>query len=163
VHAEEKKRPTLSDSPIARAFHTADNPLSRSTSIWYSYWVEIRHHQRAGRELLHIGAKCDLVSSIVWRHPGQQAEIRLAQVETIFFVSPLTSVREDQQHEEVRVGDMVLLAGRYIIVVAPDARDASMPCIMQNWMEIQEALSSQHSRRGQNMRSKEPLPIHAVW
>ncbi|KAK1077307.1 hypothetical protein LTR33_008197 [Friedmanniomyces endolithicus] len=163
VHAEEKKRPTLSDSPIARAFHTADNPLSKSTSIWYSYWVEIRHHQRAGRELLHIGAKCDLVSSIVWRHPGQQAEIRLAQVETIFFVSPLSSVREDQQHEEVRVGDMVLLAGRYIIVVAPDARDASMPCIMQNWMEIQEALSSQHSRRGQNMRSKEPLPVHAVW
>lgn len=91
----------------------------------------MRIHQPTGRELLHVWAKCDLVKSIVWKVPGKQAEVQLAQVPTTFLISLLKPVTEAEQEEEIRIGDLALLMGKYMVLAAPDANDAQMPCIMQ--------------------------------
>ena len=72
---------------------------------------------------------------------------RLAQVGTMFFVCSLRTVSEDEQHEEIRVGDVVLLVGECMVVAAHNAADASIPCIMMDWLEIQEAFGSEKGRR----------------
>jgi hypothetical protein len=91
----------------------------------------MRSHQPTGRELLHVWAKCDLVKSVFWKVPGEQAEVKLAQLPTTFLVSLLKKVTEEEQEEEIRPGDMALLMGKYMVLAAPDANDAQMPCIMQ--------------------------------
>ncbi|KAK5125215.1 hypothetical protein LTR85_000891 [Meristemomyces frigidus] len=159
----EKARSHLSGSPVARAFNPEDPELSTS-KVWHGYSVELRRHPRVGQELLHIWAKCDLVQSVNWRIPGTQAAIVLAQIPTMFVVAPLKPVTQEQQGEEVRVGDLVLLVGTYMIIAAPHEHDFSLPCVMMNWLEIQDAVPTENgraTRRGRNMRGPDEVPVTA--
>lgn len=154
----EMQQPLLSDAPIARAFgpDDVDNSAAR---IWYDYNVNIERGPQNPQELLHIRAKADWVTTVTWRKPGEQAEITLADTPTRFFVAPLKPVSEAQQEDEIRPQDFVLLVGRYIIVAEPQHNDFQYPCIMTNWLEIQEAHAEEGRRRGRNFARKADHPV----
>lgn len=154
----ENKQPLLSDAPIARAFGP-DDADTASTKIWYDYTVSVEPDPHYPRELLHIRAKADYVLSVTWRKPGEQAEVVLADTPTRFFVAPLKPVSEAQQEDEICVQDLVLLVGRYLVIATPQHNDFNYPCVMANWLEIQEAHTEEGRRRGRNFASKADHPI----
>ena len=69
IRQSEMQQPLLSDAPIVRAFGPDD--VDRSTDrIWYDYNVSIEREPHSPRELLHIRAKTDFVTSVIWvRNP----------------------------------------------------------------------------------------------
>lgn len=155
----EKNQPFISDAPISQALgnEDADIPLSK---VWYDYRVRLVSDPQSGHDILHIQAKSDYIASVNWRRSGQQAEITLASPESSvrMFVAPLKPVSEAQQDDEIRVGDLALLVGRYIVIATPQANDFSYPCIMTNWLEIQDAYAEEVQRRGKNFEVKEQHP-----
>lgn len=136
----EQTQHMIADSPIAQAFSPNDGD-AHSRHIWYPYWVEIKQDPMSGCVLLHVKSKADLVCWVKWLSPGKQAEIGLAQIPTNFFVAPLKPVHESEQHEEVKVGDLALLVGRYLIITDPSETHNTYPMIMMNWLEIKDATS----------------------
>ena len=153
----ENNQKLLSDAPIARAFGPDDADMSLAR-IWYDYTVSVEPHSHYPRDLLHIRAKADYVLSVTWRKPGEQAEVVLADTPTRFFVAPLKPVSEAQQEDEICVQDLVLLVGRYLVIATPQHNDFNYPCVMTNWLEIQEAHTEEVRRRGRNFASKAEHP-----
>lgn len=154
----EVQQPTISDAPIARAFGPDDVELS-SLKIWHEYGVDLVPNPRGGRDLLSIQAESDYVLSVVWRLPGQQADVTLTSSKKKLVVAPLKPVDEAVQDEEVRVGDLVLLAGRYLIVAEMRGNDWGQHCIMTNWLEIQESASTEVRRRRRNYEERAEHPV----
>lgn len=158
----EMKQPVLSDAPIARSFGPDDTGLT-SLKIWHEYEVDLVTDPRDGRERLKIEAESDTVQTVVWRLPGQQADITLSQSKRKLVIAPLKPVEEAVQNEEVRVGDVVLLAGRYLIVVEVKDNDRSQGCIMHNWLGIQESAGMETKRRGRNYERRDGYdPVYFV-
>ena len=154
----ENSQPLLSDAPIARAFGPDDADTS-SAKIWYDYTVSVQPDPHYPRELLHIRAKVDYVLSVTWRKPGEQAEVVLVDTPTRFFVAPLKPVSEAQQEDEICVQDLVLLVGRYLVIATLQQNDFNNPCVMTNWLEIQEAHTEEGRRRGRNFAAKSEHPV----
>ena len=111
------------------------------------------------RELLNVRAKADYVLSVVWKKPGEQAEIKLADTATAFLVAPLKPVSETQQDDEIVEHDLVLLMGKYMVVATLQHNDFKYPCVMTNWLEIQEAQEQVGKRRGRNLAVKQDHPV----
>ena len=132
----EMQQPLLSDAPIARAFGPDDDVDNSTNRVWYDYTVSIERTPQSLRELLHIRAKTDFVTSVTWRSPGIQAEITLADTPARLFVAPLKPVPESQQDEEIRIQDFVLLVGKFLIVAEIQHNDFNYPCVMTNWLEM---------------------------
>lgn len=151
----------ISDAPIAQTLGHDDADIP-SAKIWYKYNVSLAQDPHSGSDLLQIQADVKFVASVNWRRAGQQADITLADMSTTFFVAPLKPVTEAQQDEEVCVGDLALLVGRYIVIASPqDPNDYRYPYIMTNWLEIQDASSEDSSRRRRNLTviRCEDLPV----
>ena len=74
-------------------------------------------------------------------------------------MAPLKPVTEAQQDEEIRIQDFVLLVGRFLVVAEIQHNDFKYPCVMMNWLEIQEAHAEQRRRRGQNFAGKAEHPV----
>lgn len=145
----EVQQPRISDAPIARAFGPDVVELA-SLKVWHEYWVHLVPDSQTGcGELLGIRAESDVVQSVVWRLPGQQADVTLMRSQKKLVVAPLKPVGDAQQEEEVRVQDVVLLVGRYLIVATARNNDWAQHCVMTNWLEIQESSSTETRRRGE--------------
>ena len=153
----EKDQAIISDAPIAQALGPDDAEIP-SQKVWFDYFVNLVQDPRAGHDLLRIEARAHFVASVNWRRAGNQVEITLAGMSTNFFAAPLKPVSEAQQHDEVRVQDLALLVGRYIVIASPQRNDLKYPCIMTNWLEIQDAFGEEVSRRGRNFEIKEKHP-----
>lgn len=74
VREIERQRPAISDAVIAQTLSVDDLAVA-ALKIWHEYRVSV--DESSGRELLHIEAEQDFVVSVVWRKPGQQAEVKL--------------------------------------------------------------------------------------
>ena len=154
--ASELREPQVADAPIARALDSV--PGWQSTRIWYGYQVDLVTDQGLERDLLQLRAKADFVVRVQWRGLGQ-ADIYLTDTPTKFSVAPLRSVPGNQQDDEIQVGDLALLVGKYMIVAHPPRVGDDSPCIMVNWLEIQETLTEETSRRGRRSQTVEELPV----
>lgn len=155
----EKDQPYVSDAAIAQALGENDSAIP-SPKVWFEYWVKVIREPQTGHDLLQIQAKAEVVATINWTHPGVKAEITLTNNSTRLIVAPLKPDPDtDAYQDELRVGDLVLLVGRYIVVATPQAGDFNYPCIMENWLEIQDSYSETVGRRGRNFLTKETLPF----
>lgn len=155
----ENQQPLLPNSPIVRAYGGPEDTVQSSMEIWYDYHISVEEDQHSGRDMLNIRAKADHVVSVDWRNPGEQAEVKLAATPTRFFVAPLKPCSEAQQDDEICVGDLVLLVGRYLIVATPQENDYGRPFIMTNYLEIQDAQSVETRRRGRNFQARDEYPV----
>ncbi|KAF7198174.1 hypothetical protein HII31_00530 [Pseudocercospora fuligena] len=161
IRGEESTR-AAPDTPIARSVHPGDDISVVRSRIWFVY----NSQYRPDRDQLFIWAQSDTISNVKWLRGGSQAEIILRNTPTKFIVAVLRPELMIPQEDEVAQGDMVLLAGRYMIVTSPASdpgnyRDPNQKPLyeMTNWLEIQSVDEQAQSRRRKNKISVE-RPLH---
>lgn len=157
ARASEVQQPAIVDAPIARAFGPDDAQMP-ALEIWHGFTIDLVPDPKIGRgELLRIQAECDYVQSVVWHLSGQRADVTLVNSKRKLVVAPLKPVNNNEalQDEELSLGDLVLLAGRYLIVAKMRREDWSEHCIMTNWLEIKESITTElRSRRNYDGRDE---------
>jgi len=72
---------------------------------------------------LEITARRSTIRTVIWASPDV-AEVMLSDHNTTYFVSPLSRVDEIYENDQVRVGDIAVLVG-YYLVVAEQVQDRS--------------------------------------
>ena len=90
-----------------------------------------------------IVTKVDWLSSVI-------VEVSLQDHQEKYFVSPLQEVEEGRRSDEVQVGDVAVLAGRYIILAVPDDEEISGGLLLTNFMKITSVEEVFKSGRGAN-------------
>ncbi|EME77721.1 uncharacterized protein MYCFIDRAFT_179218 [Pseudocercospora fijiensis CIRAD86] len=141
------------DTPIARSVHPGDDISVVRSKIWFEY----KSQYRPDRDQLFVWAQSDTITGVKWLRGGSQAEIMLRGIPTKFIVAALRPELMIPQEDEVVQGDMVLLAGKYMIVTSLASGPASyegprqLPHYeMTNWLEIQSIDEQAQSRRRKN-------------
>lgn len=146
VRESERQRPAIADAAIAQTLSVDDFAVS-APKIWHEYRIDVVDLSPYSYHL-HIRAKQDFVVSVVWRQPGQQAEVKLyvdppldasksrrgtthscgdsANTPITFIVAPLRPVLDLEQDDEICERDLVVLVGKYVRVSVRIARQYFM-------------------------------------
>jgi hypothetical protein len=120
---------TSSDEPIAAIILPAGSKSLASTT-WYDYraWTTAGSH-------LHFDARMATVTNVVWLSDAI-VELGLQGHSAKYFASPLNGVTEGLREDQVEIGDVAVLAGRYIILAVPNDDDTSNGLILTNFLKI---------------------------
>jgi hypothetical protein len=120
---------TSSDEPIAAIILPAGSKSLASTT-WYDYraWTTAGSH-------LHFDARMATVRNVVWLSDAI-VELGLQGHSAKYFASPLNGVAEGLKEDQVEIGDIAVLAGRYIILAVPNDDDSSNGLILTNFLKI---------------------------
>jgi hypothetical protein len=144
--------PSISDEPITTVIQPAGASVL-SPGVWYSYraWHDIDFNPGvpAARDL-HMDARRFVVTSVVWLSDAI-IELALGGNPAKFFASPLEAVPEGRRDDQVRVNDVAVLAGHYVIVaeVNEDA-GSSNTLFLTNYLKIANVEEPVKSQRGAN-------------
>ncbi|PIA89213.1 hypothetical protein CB0940_07696 [Cercospora beticola] len=122
-----------------------DDYVSRKNlDVWYDYEVDFKTEWM----FLFMYSQRDTVVTAGWL--CSQAVVKLQASGITLVLSPLKPALPSSLDEEIDVGDIVLLCGRYIIIIA---RSERVPPVtwegldtfeMLNWMEIQSVSQGDH-------------------
>jgi hypothetical protein len=135
----------LSDEPIAKVL-TGGLDTS-GTPVWFDYEAWYKSSDRH----MHLEAKRSHVQQIKWLSEVN-IEVTLVGHNTKYYVTPLKPVLETEQADEIRQGDIAILAGKYMILAELDeeAEGEASPLFMSNYLRITSVEEVNITRRGRN-------------
>lgn len=81
-------------------------------------------------------------------------EVSLVQHASKYLVTPLQPVEEIMKDDEVRVGDIAILAGQYLIIAVPSEGHQDLGYIMTNYLKIQSVEEMDRTRCGRNQNQQ---------
>ncbi|KAF2093457.1 hypothetical protein NA57DRAFT_81383 [Rhizodiscina lignyota] len=136
--------PTASDEPIASVIQQIGSTFL-VPSVWYEYKASSK-----GATRLDFKAITSVVSTVTWRSDSV-IEISLQNQDVKYFASPLEHVDEALRDDQVRTGDVAVLAGQYMIL-AEEGEEAEDDLILTNYLKITNVEEPPRSQRGANRR-----------
>jgi hypothetical protein len=100
---------------------------------------------------MHFEAKRSQVREVRWLS-DVNIEVTLAGHNIKYYVAPLQPVLESQREDEIRPGDIAILAGKYMILADADEADdgEGSPLFMSNYLRITSVQEVTIQRRGRN-------------
>jgi hypothetical protein len=150
IHAERARNglnesDLLSDEPIAKVL--TGGLGETGAPVWFDYATWYRPSERH----MHFEAKRSHVQDVRWLSDAN-IEVTLTGHNSKFYVSPLHPVLESQQDDEIRPGDIAILAGKYMILADADEGDEGegSPLFMSNYLRITSVQEVTIQRRGRN-------------
>lgn len=141
----------MSDEPIARCLYPGGGEVTEK-SIWSNYTAWYTQFT-IDQGFLHIEGKTATVSKVSWLS-DVNIEVGLTGHAIKYFVTPLQPVEEGCRNDEVRVDDIAILAGQYMIIaeIPENYNHASEGILMTNYLRVTNVEEQYRSRRGQNRR-----------
>jgi hypothetical protein len=153
----------ITDEPIAKVVYPGTSDV-RDGNTWNEYNAWFTNTDG----LFHIEAKQSIVTRVSWV-TDSLIEVTLEHIPSKFMVTPLQNVEEGARNDEVQRGDVVILAGHYLIVAVPDQEGNGRGpgtgggLIMTNFLKVQSAEEQNFSRRGANRATRTERRIHSVF
>ena len=142
----------MTDEPIAKVLYPG-GVAAKGPEVWNEYRAAFID------EYLHVEAKQSIVKSFNWIS-DEIVEVFLEQHKVKYWVTPLKPVEESLRDDEIQEGDIVVLAGRYMIIAAPpEDGDHDYGLIMTNWLKITGSEDQSRSNRGANRRQKDTTGV----
>jgi len=124
--------PAISDEPIVTLIQPPGGSFF-APPVWNKYKVwTIGGHQ------LQIEAKKSYISSVRW---DNEIEVILQADMNRYILAPLEYVEEDEREEQIKQGDVAVLAGQYMIVGYPEEEDGSDGLYMTAYMKVRWYIS----------------------
>ncbi|KAF2399750.1 hypothetical protein EJ06DRAFT_530553, partial [Trichodelitschia bisporula] len=121
--------PMISDEPIVTLLQQIGG-----TYIGVEAWSPYSMHLKQTGEL-EMEAKKSYVRSVLWRNSGE-GEVILQGDSSVYVVAPLEWVEDEDRDDYVKVEDIVLLAGQYMVVAEPDEDDHSNALLAANFLRV---------------------------
>jgi hypothetical protein len=146
---------SISDEPITTVIQPAGASVL-SPGVWYAYraWHDIDFNLNVptARDL-HMDARRSVVTGVVWLTDAI-IELALGGNPAKFFVSPLEAVPEGRRDDQVRVNDVAVLAGHYVIVAEVNEEAGSANTLfLTNFLKIANVEEPVKSQRGANRQA----------
>lgn len=149
-HAERARHdlhesPIISDEPITRVL--MGGPGETGDPVWFEYEAWYKSSDRH----MHFEAGRSTVQQIRWLSEDN-IEVSLMGHNAKYYVTPLQPVLESQQADEIRRGDIALLAGKYMVLADAEEGDVrgEGPLYMSNYLKILSVEAASIQRRGRN-------------
>ena len=136
----------LSDEPIVKVL--TGGMGETGAPVWFDYhaWAISNSSDRN----MHFVAKRALVQHVQWISEANIA-VTLQGHESKYYVTSLQPVLESQRADEIKSGDIALLAGKYMILADADDGDGEdLPLYMSNYLKITSVEEISIKRRGRN-------------
>jgi hypothetical protein len=132
----------LQNEPISKVnFPGGKGPANMD--IWQPYQAW------ATQGLLHIDSKRANVRSISWR-TEDLCDVHLENFPLKYTVRPLKPVNALGRDDEIRVGDIALLAGHFMVIAEPADIPNTHGFSMTNYLRIVDVEEQAGTRRGRN-------------
>ena len=138
--------PEISDEPIAQVLYPGGVDV-KVPEIWKDYSSRIHEN---GKSLI-MEARRSIVTYVTWLAENI-VEVSLERSPSKYLLTPLAPADEGDRAEEIRVDDIVVLAGQYMIVAAPNDsfHSPDPPLIMTNYLRLTSIEEPYRTRRGRN-------------
>ena len=138
----------VSDEPIAKCLYP-EGTDGREPSIWNDYTAYCQ--EKSG--LLHVEGKASSVSDVKWL-TDNVIELSLSTQSAKVYATPLEPIDEGCRDDEVRVDDIVMLLGQYVIIAEEDeySSDPNEAFIMTNYLKVTSIEEQTRTRRGRNRK-----------
>jgi hypothetical protein len=151
THADRGRRDlsesdTLSDEPIGKVLSSGGLDPS-GAPVWFDYEAWYKPSDRN----MHLEAKRSQIQQVRWLS-DINIEVTLVGHNAKYYVTPLKPVLETEQADEIRQGDIAILAGQYMILAEPDeeAEGEAPPLFMSNYLRVTSVEEINITRRGRN-------------
>ena len=145
----------ISEEPIAKVLYD-ERASGREPVIWNDYkaWCQ----ETSG--LLRVEGKLSSVSSVRWL-TDDMIELSLNQQSARIYASPLKPVEEGFRDDEVRVGDIAMLVGQYVIIAEADeySNDPEAGYLMTNYLRVTNIEDEVRTKRGANRARKSDFRV----
>jgi len=141
----------INDEPISKVLYPGGiDPTS--VDVWCDYKAWYKENDRR----LYVQALKAIVLKVTWLSDAD-VEVELEGRAVKYFVTPLQSVEEGVRDDEIRAGDIAILAGQYLIVaeVPEDVEDGKDELSMTNYLRLTSMEEQNSSRRRMN-RTRQP-------
>ncbi|KAI9727944.1 MAG: hypothetical protein M1828_005349 [Chrysothrix sp. TS-e1954] len=120
----------IADEPIAQILYP-DNCSLSGERVWFDYFAWTVHDNN----MMHIDCQRSRSEHFSWMS-STMLEVTLVNFPNTLFMAPLKSVPEGYQREdEIRKGDLALLAGQYLIIAETD-RDGIEGWLTTSYLRI---------------------------
>lgn len=157
THLANRNYPELGDEPISKVVHPSGSPMSRPL-IWHDYhsWYV------ASDNILYVDAHRHIIERVRWI-TDSLVEAGFYDSSANYLLSPLTAVAENEQADEIRSNDTIILVGQYVVVVelaegcSPHGKET-----ITNWLKIIGVEQQPTSRRGMN-RNNDASKVLPRW
>jgi len=149
----------VEEEPISKVIYPTKAEESKADNVWEEYKAIYYPEQN----LLCLEAKRFEVRSVNWLSPDA-VELHFGGSKAAVFATPLESVPEDDQDDEVTIGDTVILAGQYLIVVEKfdeDTVDVQTDTAERavNFLKLTSICSERRRKRGMNRSTNDNLLV----
>jgi hypothetical protein len=136
----------LSDEPIAKVLSSGGLDHT-GPPVWFDYVAWYKPSDRH----MHFEAKRSHIQQVRWLSEIN-VEVTLVGYNSKYYVTPLQPVLETQRADEIRQGDIAILAGQYMILAEPheEAEGEFSPLFMSNYLRITSVEEITITRRGRN-------------
>jgi len=157
--------PVICNDPIVKVLRREGNDTVLAPG-WQEYSAKLLpewpfsplEYDNSAYHSLEVTARRSTIRTLNWASPDV-AEVTLSDHNTIYFVSPLSQVDEMYQSDQIKVGDIAILMG-YYLVVAEQVQERSQEDMlyMTNCLRITSVAEEQvQSLRGQRRQPQQPL------
>ena len=143
----------ISEEPISQCLYP-ERDVGKEPAVWNEY----RASCEESHGLLHIEGKVSSVNDVNWLNEDI-IELSLNQQSAKVYATPLKPVEEAYRHDEVQIGDIAILVGKYIIIAVTEgfSSDPGAGYLMNNYLRVTAVEEQLRSRRGANRRQTAPL------
>ena len=134
----------LSDQPIVKCLYPEEANLGNG-DVWNGYKAYCHDHNG----YLYIEAIRSTIIEARWL-TDKLIELSLSHPRPKIFATPLKFVPEGHRDDEVRIGDVAVLVGQYVIIGEVDEEHGGSPLSMTNYLRIVSIEEQNLSRRSKN-------------
>ncbi|KAF2670094.1 hypothetical protein BT63DRAFT_424057 [Microthyrium microscopicum] len=145
---------TAPDDPIVSVMHSTSGTIL-TTVDWNDYDLRLSAPaslQIQGGASVHFEGKRGTVESTIWLS-STVVEIRLVGDTTTYFANPLEEVEEAVREDQVRMQDIALLAGHYIIIATAAEGGGRDQFLVENCLKIANTNAAVQERRGRKRKT----------
>ncbi|KAI9774146.1 MAG: hypothetical protein M1840_005239 [Geoglossum simile] len=139
----------VEEEPIVKVIYPTKTEEAGATTVWESYKASYRQDLK----YLVIEAKRHEVRLVNWLS-RDAVELHFVGTNTTVIVTPLESIPEEDQDDEVTVGDTVLFVGQYLLVIEKvdgyPPSSYTVPERAVNFLKLTSTSEEKRSRRGKN-------------
>ena len=149
----------INDEPISKVLYPGGiDPTS--VDVWCDYKAWYKENDRR----LYVQALKAVVKKVTWLSDAD-VEVELEGRAVKYFVTPLQSVEEGVRDDELRAGDIAILAGQYLIVaeIPEDVEEGKDELSMMNYLRLTSMEEQNSSRRRMNRTKKPDAKVLCVF
>ncbi|KAI9775614.1 MAG: hypothetical protein M1839_001015 [Geoglossum umbratile] len=143
----------VEEEPILKVFYPTKAEESRATTVWEDYRAEYLSDLR----YLALEAKRREVGLVNWLS-SDAVELHFAGSNSTVIATPLESVSEEDQDDEVTAGDTVVFVGQYLLVIEKAESHTPGSYIVPeravNFLKLTSMEYERKSKRGMNRAKK---------